>query len=602
MVTLAEVAAAAAADPNNPYLGPSYAGPRPDPTTGLSGFQQGIGAPTDPNAPLTETEKAQFMALNMGVPLPTAPTEPDLDPARPISAEEQKKYGATPKEAAIANAGPTPGYETWEQKQERLKTYGANPDAKPPVANTAPFGPPNNVAAKVPGAVPVGGGAGGGAASLSPERARLASDDQSRRDEAELLNSEALINQRNQELLSKGEESAQSAIAKRETQRAADDASLAQMRAEMQRHAEERTKALELQAAETRAAKVDPNHWFKEVGVAGSILAALSIAAGAYAAAMPHSGSHENTAMKIIDGAIQRDVSAQEQNIANKWKSLNFQGDQNEKEYMKGQYMINAKRDATLMAYDHASALVSETRNATNNQVAISNLDKTLLALSEKKIGLTKEGAAQRESVAIKERASAAAGAAANPFSDTNMIKAYVKMTETAKPGEPVPSFEAWRATRMGGGTDGVGGSPESKHLADKLAPIASAQQELQTAAKDYAQGGALEGTSGLGQTVREALPGAVRGQGALDADQRWNQVTLAFQHAITGAGYSDKQAADIAKAAGGNGSAAARMNGIKIMQDKLDSAEKTYRAGAGAGASKQIPSQTAGVPGAKLR
>lgn len=65
-----------------------------------------------------------------------APLDDDI--GRPITPEEAARYGATPREAALAAQGPTPGYETWEQKQAREATMGSAPDVRPA---SAPAGP-----------------------------------------------------------------------------------------------------------------------------------------------------------------------------------------------------------------------------------------------------------------------------------------------------------------------------------------------------------------------------------------------------------------------------------------------------------------------------
>jgi hypothetical protein len=83
-------------------------------------------------------------------------------------------------------------------------------------------------------------------------------------------------------------------------------------------HAEQRSAAIHdkalSDAAAHRAMSEDPQKWYKDRGVAGGILAAIAVGAGAFAAAMPH-GSGKNYAQEIIDKSIQRDIDSQRANI-----------------------------------------------------------------------------------------------------------------------------------------------------------------------------------------------------------------------------------------------------------------------------------------------
>jgi hypothetical protein len=84
----------------------------------------------------------------------------------------------------------------------------------------------------------------------------------------------------------------------------------------------DRTKALAETEAEVRAAaeeakamRVDPNKFYHDRGTLGTILAALSVGAGAYASAMT---GGRNYALDIIENAIARDIDAQKSAIEGK--------------------------------------------------------------------------------------------------------------------------------------------------------------------------------------------------------------------------------------------------------------------------------------------
>jgi hypothetical protein len=66
---------------------------------------------------------------------------------------------------------------------------------------------------------------------------------------------------------------------------------------------------------EAKAMRVDPNKFYHDRGTLGTILAALSVGAGAYAATM---GGGRNYALDIIENAITRDIDAQKSAIEGK--------------------------------------------------------------------------------------------------------------------------------------------------------------------------------------------------------------------------------------------------------------------------------------------
>lgn len=293
----------------------------------------------------------------------------------------------------------------------------------------------------------------------SPERIELETDEGIRKEKAQNLTSQQDTLARQRELLQVGEQAAQAAQAKANSDYDIKQIENEQLGQVVDQQMKARQAAQDQEAAQVRAAKVDPRHWFKEKGTAGSILAAISMAAGAFAAAMPHTGSHENFALNIINKAVDQDIDAQKEDIANKWKSLNYKGDENQKAYVRDQYMMNQKRELAIKGYDHALALVGQQRATTNNDVAALDLDKLSQGIQDKKLDLQMEQAAHAKTVAVGERARAAAAGVSNPNSAANLEKAYnLYVTDAMKEQQKNPkagailSKEDWFKTRQGSG------------------------------------------------------------------------------------------------------------------------------------------------------
>lgn len=78
---------------------------------------------------------------------------------------------------------------------------------------------------------------------------------------------------------------------------------------------------LQKQADEARALKVDPYHWHKSIGRGGRVAAAFAALTGGFAAGK----SNPNSALNMLDAAIERDISAQEANIRNNIQALQLQ-------------------------------------------------------------------------------------------------------------------------------------------------------------------------------------------------------------------------------------------------------------------------------------
>lgn len=300
------------------------------------------------------------------------------------------------------------------------------------------------------------------APQISPQRQAFNEEDVVRQHRQETLNAQEESVRKQQEILRQGETLAQDQLKKANMADLFSAQQIKDLNQSAMKNAQIRDQELDKQAQIMYNSKVDPEHWFKEKGTAGSILAAIAIGAGAFAAAMPHTGNHENQALGIINQAIDRDVEAQKELLDRRWKMLNFQGSENEKKFVKDQWMINQMNEARRMDMNSAMQLVAQTRMSTNNQSAIQGMDAIAAGIQQQKDDLKVESIRQRLQVSLQEHAAAAAAANANPFSVQNTQKAYMKYRADAEkanldhPDKPVPimSMGQWLPTYQGQGME----------------------------------------------------------------------------------------------------------------------------------------------------
>lgn len=309
-----------------------------------------------------------------------------------------------------------------------------------------------------PSPAPSAGQAGSKPAGPSLERQFLADEDRIREERSRILAGQEESVRKQQDILRTGEGLATDMLKQAGIDDAIHEAELNQLQSKALHDANTRDIEIQRQAELLRKEKVDPKHWYKETGTAGSILAAIAIGAGAFAAAMPHTGSHENHALSIINKAIDRDIAAQQDDLDRKWKDLNWQGQESDKQFVRDNWMVNQKNELKRTAYSNALAMVAQVRTSTNNQVAAQQLDGLATELAQKREDLKEESAKQRFSVSVLERQQQAAAAAANPFSAINTQKAYMLYRQKAEsanlehPDKPVPilSMQEWLPTYQG--------------------------------------------------------------------------------------------------------------------------------------------------------
>lgn len=85
--------------------------------------------------------------------------------------------------------------------------------------------------------------------------------------------------------------------------------------------AKQRLNSLYEQVDQARSLKVNPFNWHESVGRGGRVAAAFAVMTGQMAAG----AGNPNSALKMMDAAINRDIAAQQQNIKNQYEALRQQ-------------------------------------------------------------------------------------------------------------------------------------------------------------------------------------------------------------------------------------------------------------------------------------
>jgi hypothetical protein len=329
----------------------------------------------------------------------------------------------------------------------------ADPSAPPPVPNAAPppvgvqTVPVNPVApaapqaapkppAPVPGAVPVGGGAPA-APSIDMQNAQAHAETGA--EQSDILGKKAANVGEQQSLQQVGNAAAAAKITELQANQAALENEHKHHLAESTVAGEARERANREEAAELRKVEIDPTNWYKKKGTAGTILAALSQAAGAFAAGMPH-GSGQNFAGQIINDAINKDVEAQRSNLENKWNVHKDNVAAADRATVKDQWMANQILERKRVGLEHGIAMVGQMRAGTADEVKAKGLDQVTLGLKGDQVKLKDEqidrmtGAKKADAAALAARQAAAAAEARrqeerNNFSAremTNMTQHFV--------------------------------------------------------------------------------------------------------------------------------------------------------------------------------
>lgn len=423
---------------------------------------------------LTQLAAAQQANANN----PWLKTADQLDQQSPLNAGTINP--ATGNVTPLGNNTPTDQLPNYTPNGSFAKPANNNPFAAGANVGPEDINPnvkPNSIGGtgtRAPVAIPGLATTGVGRQAESLERAKLKEDQEIADKRSGLLDKDEQSIAKEQAIREIGQSAADDATLKATLAKNVAQADVDTLRRNSMAEAGTRARMLEEERSNLRKQKIDPNHWYKEKGTAGSILAAIAVGAGAFAAAMPHTNTKENFALGIIDKAINRDVAAQQDDMDRKWEDLKFRGDQNEKEFVKSQWMVNQKNEALHNEYSDTLHLVDRQLQSTQNQASVQHLTLLRNELGQKKLDIEQNMADHRFDVSVRERQAAAAAAAANPFSAANLTKsynAYVEKTlgENAQHPDkagPVMSREEYMKVKLGQGMAGNAGGEGGKEQA----------------------------------------------------------------------------------------------------------------------------------------
>lgn len=288
------------------------------------------------------------------------------------------------------------------------------------------------------------------------------------------------------------------------------------------------------------------NRWFESRGAIGQIGAVLAQAVGAYAAVLGHT---ENWAQKIINQYIDADIATQREQIEsgkagvnNALQRLNLRyGDINQAQAAL-KIAMGKVADTQALAYAKATGS-QDIINTWEEQVAKNQVERTA---EEQKF----------QAAAMGKRTTATQGQVVAPSAGGVRAPTTAEMSARADlagkiPGIATKTYEAESARQkaMGGGVDPEKARDEARNLSKDTAEIVKGQAEAQAGrelVQKYKGADSIPGL-GLGADVAAAIPFGIGQRVFSNEEARHNRAiinrtVLAYQHALTGAGASEKE------------------------------------------------------------
>ena len=513
-LTLAQMALAASQDPNNPAYNPAAINAQ----YGTSSPPPVVPAPPAPGAPYDPAAiNAQYGTTSPTNTL-TGPNNLVLPPSL-----------TNPNTIIPYNPDPT----------STLPPKGKTPPTNPYGTAATPIGAANAAAT---GAA-VGGAAGAtattGAGQTDPRLTALSQGDVNDQQYRQSLQDQQDSIDKQTQILTSGAQQAKDLTTKRQVDDFVNQADLQNFQRQATSDANLRQIELDRQAALLRDAHPDPNKWFKDRGVAGSILAAVAMGAGAFAAAMPHGENHQNQAMDVINKSIDRDVQAQRDDIDDRWKSLSFQGSEDQKKYARDQFQMAQMRDSRLLDWNHASAMIDQQIAQTNDSAKVAGLQGLKTQVQGQIQALNAGSIQHRADVLTRIRAEQIASANQGKFTVKEIATNAFKLYQDPNFQPPAGMSREEAALRAAGGSmtgngnsgatvtkAGTGITPEGKKALGNIGE----------------QGSNIAGVSGPGRffnSVISKLPGSTYfAPGASMAEndrQDWNHNVITTLQRLAG-------------------------------------------------------------------
>jgi hypothetical protein len=149
--------------------------------------------------------------------------------------------------------------------------------------------------------------------------------------------------------------------------------------------AKDRQGRIDTQLASLEAQGVDPNHYWNNMGTGSKVLAGIAVALGTFGSHPlgPHGSESTNTALGIINGAINNDLDAQRTNLTHQLNVAKMRGESARDQTEHEMAMAHAERDSIQTAYTVAMNTVAKKAAAaqgnTDVQAKLGGLNDALL-------------------------------------------------------------------------------------------------------------------------------------------------------------------------------------------------------------------------------
>lgn len=134
--------------------------------------------------------------------------------------------------------------------------------------------------------------------------------------------------------------------------------------------AKERMNQLYQKVDEASSLKVNPYNWHESIGRGGRVAAAFSVLTGQMAAG----AGNPNSALKMMDAAIERDIAAQEQNIKNKYEAIRIARGLNQDERLLYKEEIDSLNETRAVAYSALQGRISAAKQHAINAAMYESL------------------------------------------------------------------------------------------------------------------------------------------------------------------------------------------------------------------------------------
>jgi len=219
--------------------------------------------------------------------------------------------------------------------------------------------------------------------------------------------------------------------------------------------AKEASSRLQTELADMQAQGIDPNRYWQNSGTASKIGAALAIGLGEFGAALGHRGT--NTALEIINGAVNRDMDAQKANMTKNMQLAQMKAAKVGQDFDMGSAMAKAERESHQASWAVALADLDRRASLFKDNAQAQNQYQQIRQGIVQRMDEGTEGKIQNEYNVRKgaERQVAVGGASAGPTSKEVLAKADKLVDDYAAKGIPLARPQAMRLA-----LEGLTGSP----------------------------------------------------------------------------------------------------------------------------------------------